>query len=81
MTTPELPFEPASVVLEDLGFEPASVKATILSGQLLVAPKAEGTAVLHLTGKNGETDYLYIETKKFAGQWAFLYNLMSDKDF
>lgn len=78
LTTQELPFEPASVAIEDLGFEPASVKATILNGQLLVTPKAEGTAVLHLTGKNGETAYLYIESKKFADQWAFL--LISDED-
>ncbi len=81
LTTQALSFEPASVALEDLGFEPASVKATIVKGQLLITPKAEGSAVLHLTGKNGETEYLYIETKKFAGQWALLYNLMSDEEF
>ncbi|EKU44944.1 S-layer protein, putative [Lysinibacillus fusiformis ZB2] len=72
VTTPELPFEPTSVVLEDLGFEPASVKATILNGQLHVTPKAEGLAILHLTGSNDQTAYLYIESKKIAGQWAFL---------
>lgn len=72
LTTQELPFEPAYVALESFGFEPVPVKATILNGQLHVTPKAEGLAILHLTGKNEETAYLYIESKKIAGQWAFL---------
>lgn len=72
LTTQELPFEPAHVALESFGFEPVSVKATILNGQLHVTPKAEGLSILHLTGKNEETAYLYIESKKIAGQWAFL---------
>ncbi|MEK5487524.1 S-layer homology domain-containing protein [Lysinibacillus sp. FSL M8-0355] len=73
LSTPVLPFEPASVALEVFDFEPAPVKATILNGQLHVTPKTEGIAILHLTGKNEETVYLYVESKKIAGQWAFLY--------
>lgn len=72
LTTQELPFEPTHVALESFGFEPVPVKATILNGQLHVTPKAEGLAILHLTGKNDQTAYLYIESKKIAGHWAFL---------
>ncbi|MGR7910818.1 S-layer homology domain-containing protein [Lysinibacillus capsici] len=72
LTAQELPFEPTHVALESFGFEPVPVKATILDGQLHITPKAEGLAILHLTGKDNETAYLYIESKKIAGQWAFL---------
>lgn len=72
LTTQELPFEPTHVALESFGFEPVPVKATILNGQLHLTPKAEGLAILHLTGKNDQTAYIYIESKKIAGHWAFL---------
>ncbi|MGN4124464.1 S-layer homology domain-containing protein [Lysinibacillus sphaericus] len=82
-TSEDLSFEPTNVVFEDLndGSDPAykvPVKATIEGSTLKVTPLAEGPAVLHITGKNGETTYLYIEFLKIAGKWAAYYDI--DKD-
>ena len=63
LTTQELPFEPAHVALESFGFEPVSVKATILNGQLHVTPKAEGLSILHLTGKTKKQRTFILKVK------------------
>ncbi|QDP99332.1 S-layer homology domain-containing protein [Lysinibacillus fusiformis] len=82
-TSEDLSFEPINVVLEDLndGSDPAykiPVKATIVGSTLNVTPLAEGTAILHITGKDGETTYLYIEFLKIAGKWAAYYDFIND---
>lgn len=84
-TSEDLSFEPINVVLEDLndGSDPAykiPVKATIVGSTLNVTPLAEGTAILHITGKNGETTYLYIEFLKIAGKWAAYYDFINAND-
>jgi hypothetical protein len=76
----DLSFEPTSVALEQLNFEPAAVKATIKENKVNVTPLAEGTSILHITGKNGETAYLYIEFLKIANKWATYYEFMDDQE-
>ncbi|MDM5249299.1 S-layer homology domain-containing protein [Lysinibacillus sp. G4S2] len=76
----DLSFEPTSVALEKLNFEPAAVKASIKENKVNVTPLAEGTSILHITGKNGETAYLYIEFLKIANKWATSYEFMDDQE-
>lgn len=76
----DLSFEPTSVALEQLNSEPAAVKASIKENKVNVTPLAEGTSILHITGKNGETAYLYIEFLKIANKWATYYEFMDDQE-
>lgn len=76
----DLSFEPTSVALEKLNYEPATVKASIKENKVNVTPLAEGTSILHITGKNGETAYLYIEFLKIANKWATYYEFMDDQE-
>ena len=71
LTTQELPFEPAYVALESFGFEPVPVKATILNGQLHVTPKAEGLAILHLTGKTKKRLTFILKVKRLLDNGPF----------
>lgn len=82
-TKEDFTFEPVSVVFEDLndGSEPAykvPVKAVIQDGNIIATPLAEGPAILHVTGKNGETAYVYIEFLKIAGQWVAYYDFINE---
>lgn len=47
----DLSFEPTHVALEKFNSEPAAVKATIKDKKVNVTPLAEGTSILHITGK------------------------------
>ncbi|MGE7112008.1 S-layer homology domain-containing protein [Lysinibacillus sp. NPDC047702] len=76
----QLKFEPKSVALEKLDLEPTAVKAIIEDNQVKVTPLAEGTAILHITGKNGETVYLYIEFAKIDDKWASYYEFFQDEE-
>jgi len=76
----DLSFEPTSVALEQLNYEPAAVKASIKENKVNVTPLAEGTSILHITGKNGETAYIYIEFLKIANKWATYYEFMDDQE-
>ena len=78
-------FEPVQVALEDLDdssdpIHKVPVKAVIHGNKLIVTPLAEGNAVLHVTGKNGETAYLNVEFMKIADKWATYYGLYDDSD-
>ena len=69
------PFVPTKVTFEDLSdvWDPnykVPVTATIDDGKLTVKPLTEGPALLNVTGKNGQTAYVYIEFRKIAGEWA-----------
>lgn len=84
-TSDYLSFEPVQVALENLddSSDPTHqvpVKAVIEGNTLHVTPLAEGNAVLHVTGKNGQTTYLYVEFMKIAGKWATYYDLYDDTD-
>ncbi|MEB2279288.1 S-layer homology domain-containing protein [Lysinibacillus xylanilyticus] len=76
----DLSFEPTHVALEKFNSEPAAVKATIKDKKVNVTPLAEGTSILHITGKNGETAYLYIDFLKIANKWAASYEFMEDPE-
>lgn len=78
-------FEPVQVALEDLddGSDPTykvPVKAVLDGNKLIVTPLAEGNAMIHVTGKNGETAYLNVEFMKIAGKWATYYDLYDDME-
>ena len=84
-TSDDLTFEPVQVALEGLddSSDPTHkvpVKAVIEGNKLNVTPLAEGNAVLHVTGKNGETTYVYVEFMKIAGKWATYYDVIDDMD-
>lgn len=76
----DLKFEPTSVALEKIFPGPATVKASIKDKKVYVTPLAEGPAILHISGKNGETAYMYIEYQKIANKWAVYYDFMDDSD-
>jgi len=76
----DLSFEPTSVALEKLNPGPAAVKASIKDKKVIVTPLTEGPAILHISGKNGETSYLYIEFLKIANKWAVHYEFMDDEE-
>ncbi|WP_053484650.1 S-layer homology domain-containing protein [Lysinibacillus sp. FJAT-14745] len=76
----KLSFEPTQVALEKFNSEPAAVKASIKEKNVNVTPLAEGPAILHITGKNGETAYLYIEFLKIANKWVARYDFVDDPE-
>lgn len=76
----QLSFEPKNVALEKIDLESPAVKATIEDNRVKVTPLAEGTAILHITGKNGETVNLYIEFTKIADKWATYYEFNHDEE-
>lgn len=80
LSSKDLSFEPANVALEKLNAQPATVKASIKDNNVNVTPIAEGPAILHITGKNGETAYLYIEFLKIGSKWATYHEFMDDPE-
>ncbi|WP_143114837.1 hypothetical protein [Lysinibacillus sp. FJAT-14222] len=65
---------------DDLSFEPAAVKASMKENKVNVTSLAEGPAILHITGKNGETAYLYINFLKITDKWTTYYESMDDQE-
>lgn len=85
-TADDLSFEPTKVTFEDLSdvWEPnyqVPVTATIEDGKLTVKPVTEGPAMLNVTGKNGQTAYIYTEFRKIAGEWATYYEFIEEEEF
>gem|GEM_PF-6764132 len=60
-------------------FYQIAMASALATSTIVITPQANA-AFLHITGKNGQATYLYIDILKIAGKWASFFEFMNDDE-